>query len=66
MKNRNFAVDDYKGAISAVYRGMSLLKPDDWGYIVTNYAKYYGKNDYRSQMKRLDSYLDRWTRRKPA
>lgn len=53
-----FAVDDYKGAITAAYRGMSLLEPDDWGFVVTNSAKYYGNNDYKNQMKRLDSHVE--------
>lgn len=53
-----FAVNDYKGAITAAYRGMSLLEPDDWGFVVTNSAKYYGNNDYKNQMKRLDSHVE--------
>ncbi len=53
-----FAVNDYKGAITAAYRGMSLLEPDDWGFVVTNSAKYYGNNDFKNQMKRLDSHIE--------
>ena len=37
-----FAVGDYQGAITTVYRGMSQLDTDQWGFVVQNYAQYYG------------------------
>lgn len=52
-----FATGNYQQAIAAAYQGMSLLDEEHWGFLIENYDKYYGNNDYVSQMKRLDDYI---------
>jgi tetratricopeptide (TPR) repeat protein len=52
-----FAMGDYQGAITAAYHGMSLLETEDWGYVVQNYTRYYGKDDYVTQMNKLNEYI---------
>ena len=52
-----FAVGDYQGAAGAIHRAASLLNPEDWGYVVENYAQYYQGNGFVDQMKRLESFL---------
>ncbi|MEO9593911.1 MULTISPECIES: tetratricopeptide repeat protein [Rhodopirellula] len=52
-----FAVGDYQGAAGAIHRAASLLNPEDWGYVVKNYGKYYQGNGFVDQMKRLESFL---------
>ena len=53
-----FAVGDYQGAAGAIHRASSLLNPEDWGYVVENYAQYYRGNGFVDQMKRLESFLE--------
>lgn len=52
-----FAVGDYQGAAGAIHRAASMLNPEDWGYVVENYGKYYQGNGFVDQMKRLESFL---------
>ena len=52
-----FAVGDYQGAAGAIHRAASMLNPEEWGYVVQNYAKYYQGNGFVDQMSRLESFL---------
>ena len=52
-----FAVGDYQASAGAIHRAASLLSPEDWGYVVENYAKYYRGNGFVDQMKRLEDFL---------
>ena len=52
-----FAIGDYQGAASAIHRAASLLDPEQWGYVVENYAQYYRGNGYVDQMARLNDFI---------
>ena len=51
------ATGDYQQAVGATYQGMSLLDEKDWGFVVANYDKYYGNDDYVAQTKALGDYI---------
>ena len=53
-----FAIGDYDGAAGAIHRAASLLEPEDWGYVVENYANYYRGNGFVDQMQRLEGFLE--------
>ena len=55
-----FAVNDYDAAAAAIYRGLTLADRKDWGFIVKNYKKFYGNDDYVAQMDRLIEAIEKY------
>ena len=50
------AVDDYSGSAKALRQALPLLDPEDWGYIVKNFRRYYSSAEYVKQIKRLEKF----------
>ena len=54
-----FAIGDFGRAAAATQRGMSLLKRNDWGFVVENYAEFYTGDDYVDQMAKLVALINK-------
>ena len=51
-----FAMGDYQSAAAAIQQGAAMLDRSQWGFVVENFKKFYGANDYVVQMKALEQF----------
>lgn len=51
------AVGDYEGAAALIHQATSLLPPQEWGFVVQNYQRYYRDEDFVHHMQRLDALV---------
>jgi tetratricopeptide (TPR) repeat protein len=57
LSQTHLAVGEYRDAAGAARLGMSLLPPEDWGYVVKNFRSYYHDADYVAQVRRLERFI---------
>ena len=57
LSHANFATGNFAQSAAYLDRATQKSTSDQWGFVVKNYQKFYGKNDYVSQTDRLNQKI---------